>query len=523
MSQCPYGAIAQQNAAQLLDEMGAFIDFRQEFIAFETKPGVFSSIHGSDEIEGDILQLCAQKYFPANYQFMDFVVCMARNFRAIPHCWEECARSSGIDGEVIRACATGEEGKHLLMASADISAGKNINASPTIIIGETFTLSGARDTETLKKLVCCSFATEDIPGACLSHVGSCPGKNRIHTVILTDKRCAECDRFVKNAMGALKKMFFAIDFEIVDYSEERGKNLYRKAGGGYLPMFFFSGDISGEPEFLHIADWMVPVADKYVLKPGNVFHPEKEICGNGNDDNADGKTDCDDEMCVRNLECAKPTPATLTLFVMSRCPFAKDAETAMAAVMDHFKKAIRFDLRFILDFYTPQEYDGLPPAGRKGCEKMNDGNFYCTLHGSEELREDLRQVCVRKYYAGGFRYMEYIACRNKNIFDPDWEGCLRASKMDPEKIESCTEGGEGLSLLREDAMLSAAMGITASPTFVGNGTQILSVQNDNHQDIIAAICRINKNLKACRTIDTEKKLLVPTNEKIEDNQKRCGN
>ncbi len=153
---------------------------------------------------------------------------------------------------------------------------------------------------------------------------------------------------------------------------------------------------------------------------------------------------------------------------------------------------------------------------------MPDGNFYCTLHGMAELKEDLRQVCARTYYAKNFKFMDYIACRNEDLHNPAWEECAGKSKMDAEKIRACAEGDEGLSLLRADAAMSAALGVSASPTFIGSGTNLLDISEYDAGGIIKEICKLNTGLKACKGVHVEDEPGKGSEEEEEEEPAKCG-
>ena len=505
MSMCPFGAMAQKNMAQIIDEMGAFIDFKQEIIASEREPGEFSSLHGPDEISGDIIQLCAQKYYGKNYQFMDFVVCMAENYKKIPSNWEECAKVTNLDSSLISSCFTGEEGKELLMESADTASSKNIMGSPTFIIGNENRITGLRSVNELEIMICCSFSSDKIPDICKTLVNNCPGKNPINSIILTDSRCGECKKFIENGTEKLKELFPKIEFVTEDYSTEKGKQLYEKAFKGYLPAFFLPASISSELQFQEISDYLIQSGEYFVLKvQAGGFDPRKEICSNNTDDNNNGLIDCDDDDCKLTMDCRKEIPALLELFVMSRCPFGIKAEKVVREVIKNFGNTLKFQIHFIVDVYTPEEFKGLTYEMRKGCQKMSDGNYYCSLHGEPELRENLVQSCVQKYYGKNFKFMDFVGCRNENIYDPHWESCAVTNKIDIEKISACAEGSEGIETLKQDAILSNSLGINASPTFIGNGIKTLEIYNYTSHSITEEICKLNPKLKICKNIDTLK-------------------
>ncbi|MBD3260597.1 MAG: thioredoxin domain-containing protein, partial [Candidatus Altiarchaeales archaeon] len=139
MSQCPYGTQVLDSIAPVLEQAGDYVDFKVDYIATEQSDGSFKALHGQSEVEGNIVQLCAAKYHPQNYKYMDMIVCMDENARNIPDNWEECARQANLDVEKIRSCYEGEEGKELLSESAKRAQQAQASGSPTIYLnGEIY-------------------------------------------------------------------------------------------------------------------------------------------------------------------------------------------------------------------------------------------------------------------------------------------------------------------------------------------------------------------------------------------------
>ncbi|MDH7593148.1 MAG: hypothetical protein QHG99_02190 [Methanomicrobiales archaeon] len=82
-----------------------------------------------------------------------------------------------------------------------------------------------------------------------------------------------------------------------------------------------------------------------------------------------------------------PTPAmvnterpTIDLYVMAFCPYGVQAENAMKSVVDLLGDSVDMKVRFI---------------ARVGGETPDTVN---SLHGANEAKEDLRQVCIQKQH-----------------------------------------------------------------------------------------------------------------------------
>ncbi len=151
MSQCPYGTKALDAMKEVLTNFKDKINFNIHFIATETGAGTFDSLHGQGEVDEDIRELCAIKYYPENYKYMDYIWCInteigkdAQNYK-----WETCAK----DFPKIKTCFNGDEGKQLLSENIKLSNELQIGASPTWMANNRYEFSGI-DSETVKTNFC---------------------------------------------------------------------------------------------------------------------------------------------------------------------------------------------------------------------------------------------------------------------------------------------------------------------------------------------------------------------------------
>ncbi len=99
---------------------------------------------------------------------------------------------------------------------------------------------------------------------------------------------------------------------------------------------------------------------------------------------------------------------------------------------------------------------------------VQQGDKIDTPTGILETEDDLRAVCVQKYYPNIFS--DYISCRAKNINSSWWDDCLKG--LDTEKIKACARGGEGGSLLKENVALNSELKIMFGPTYLLNNQEI---------------------------------------------------
>ncbi|NMB48233.1 thioredoxin domain-containing protein [Candidatus Kuenenbacteria bacterium] len=144
MSQCPYGIQALNAMEEVLDNFGKNINFSVHYIANEQADGTFQSLHGQGEVDENIRELCAMKYYPSTY--MDYILCRNKNIQSD---WTTC----GAKFPKIKTCAEGDEGKGLLSGDIKLANELNIGASPTWMVNNRYTFNGI-DAETVRKNFC---------------------------------------------------------------------------------------------------------------------------------------------------------------------------------------------------------------------------------------------------------------------------------------------------------------------------------------------------------------------------------
>jgi Thioredoxin len=157
-------------------------------------------------------------------------------------------------------------------------------------------------------------------------------------------------------------------------------------------------------------------------------------------------------------EPVKTARPSTELYVMAFCPFGVQAENAMKPVVDLLGAKSNFTVRYIATI----QGDTLDTVK--------------SLHGSSEAKEDIRQLCIAKYYPD--KLWSYLLDLNTKCY-PDYRNtstlntCTAnaAQKLgiDNQKIEACATGSEGLALLRSDEAITTSLKITGSPTLLING------------------------------------------------------
>lgn len=299
-------------------------------------------------------------------------------------------------------------------------------------------------------------------------------------ILLDDKRCTDRRCRTEPVVKKLKESLGNLHVVRHDWSSEECKRIFKREGLRHLPSFLFDGSVEQNAGYAKIKRYLVPTPGGRMkkLKYPTKFDPRAEICDNGLDDTGNGKVDCDDLACKGNVVCRDDKPRRLEVFVMSQCPYGTRALDSVEELLDAFERKIDFRVHYI--------------ASEK------NGKFK-SLHGQDEVDENIRELCAIKHYPKGYRYMKYIWCRNRKIKDKNWKACTGANGIKAEVIEKCASGEEGKELLGNDIKLAKSLGVTASPMWLANNRFLF--HGIAPESIKQEFCKRNKGLKGC-----EKKL-----------------
>jgi hypothetical protein len=171
------------------------------------------------------------------------------------------------------------------------------------------------------------------------------------------------------------------------------------------------------------------------------------------------QTNASQQQQQQPTETPKTDKPTVQLFVMAFCPYGIQAEQAMNPVADLLGSKADIQVRFIASV------GGTTP------------DTVQSLHGAVEAQEDLRQVCIMKYYDQKtyWKYMMAIdaTCSgqrtNTTVYDACWKSAVKNASIDATKIDTCSKAAEGVNLLKADDELATSKGVSGSPTLIING------------------------------------------------------
>lgn len=158
------------------------------------------------------------------------------------------------------------------------------------------------------------------------------------------------------------------------------------------------------------------------------------------------------EIEEKPTETPKTEKPDIKLFVMSFCPYGNQAEDLMKPVINLLKDKIDVRLNYIVS-------------------KDSSGK-YKSLHGDQELNQNVREICVFKYQKEKFWDFVYKInekCTSQNA-DTCWEQQAKDLGIDTEKIKSCQQT-EADALLAEEEKLVQQYGVSGSPQLFINGVE----------------------------------------------------
>jgi len=163
-------------------------------------------------------------------------------------------------------------------------------------------------------------------------------------------------------------------------------------------------------------------------------------------------------------QAPKTDKPTVSLYVMSFCPYGQQAENAMWPVLDLMNDTFDFELHYVV---YPTDYY----KGQEATYCLN--STYCTMHGVAEMNENMRQMCVKENYNSSI-WLSYIKginskCSAQNV-DTCWEGVAQTAGIDTAAVKSCFNSS-ATSLALSEQKLNTQYGVGGSPALFINGVE----------------------------------------------------
>jgi len=484
MSKCPYGVQAEEGMFPALKALGSSVTFNLNFIGGIDSSGNFSSLHGDSEVKGDIVQLCAIKYEPAKYQ--DFILCMDQD-GSIPDSWEKCADSLGLNKAPIKSCYEGNEGKQLLAASFTASENAGAQGSPTIKInGKDY--GGQRDSASFTRAIC-QYASSPVCSSiplciqdsdCASQEGKIPKcvnpgtkdskceyteDAKTTLTVVNDLTCNSCDSL--QIVAALQNMFLNMDVKTVDINSAEGKKIISDYNIQVIPAFIFDKSV----ENTYIWNNNEQVKTIFESINGN-YKIIDQATGSSHYVNPDKRNEI---LLQAGINLSDTTPQ-IDFYVMAFCPYGNTAEEEVAKVYEKLGSSAEFRPHYVI-------YSNY--GGAQFC--IDEEQKYCSMHGLQEVNQDVRELCVNKYFGVG-KWFDFVVAINNNCTaqnaDSCWENVAKSLSLDTAKIKDCQQN-EATSLLARELQLDGILGVQGSPTIFINGEEA-SASDAN--SMLSALC-----------------------------------
>jgi hypothetical protein len=170
-----------------------------------------------------------------------------------------------------------------------------------------------------------------------------------------------------------------------------------------------------------------------------------------------------EQAAAQPTNIPKTDKPVVEMFTMSYCPFGNQAEDAMSPVARLLGDKVDIIPRYVI-------YANYRGGGPDYC--IDEESKYCSMHGIEELNQNIRELCIYKYKPAQF--WDYIDAVNKectlNNIETCWDGPAKKLGINTDDIASCLED-EAIGMLKEEVAAGEKYGVSGSPTIVINGTR----------------------------------------------------
>lgn len=479
LARCPHAAEAVRSVVALKRRLGDALALNVGYIGLLDAEGGLDPSLGEDEIAAARTEICVG-VSAGEEEWLSFLECVygADVWRTVPRGMDACMDRAGIEAGDIADCLESGEGEEVQRRAYGVTNASRIGSSPTILVNGRLYV-GPRSEDAILRFICHGSGA---PGVAAPEVcAGVPAPEPVAATLLFDSRCAGlemCD--VSAELALLEQLIPGLALTRIDFLTAEGRHLFdlvqkTRAGVRELPFVVLEQGLAlGGGGILE--EFLIPFGKGSLLAMGSGWDPLAEICDNGADDTGDGAADCADPACADTLKCRKERPRRVELFIMSRCPFAAELMPAADRFLAHFgRERSRVDLSL--------EFIG-----------TNEGGELGSMHGEEEVAEDLRMVCAEELWGKGYRFMEYVLCRAKDFRSSDYEDCL-PKWMDKKKLDACAGGEQGRKLLAASFERARQLGVEGSPTFMLNA--VSPMEGRTARAMMEGFCTRNKD-PACK-------------------------
>ena len=183
MTYCPFGTQALDGIKPAVELLGDKIAVEPHYIIYANyngggpdyclDDGKYCSMHGIQELNEGVRQLCI--YRDQRDKWWDYYALVSKQCTSnnVDTCWEEHAKTAGIDVDAVKKCYD-DEALTLLAEEVALNEKYGARGSPTMVINEV-AYQGNRDPESFKSSLCCGFKEGQRPAACDTKLASTGG------------------------------------------------------------------------------------------------------------------------------------------------------------------------------------------------------------------------------------------------------------------------------------------------------------------------------------------------------------
>lgn len=241
------------------------------------------------------------------------------------------------------------------------------------------------------------------------------------------------------------------EFEIKEVSEEKG-------------LFKLRVDLQGR----EIISYMTKDMTKFFP---SVADMEPEVAGE--QETADTQQQQQQEQEIPQRE----TPQVM-LFTQSFCPYGNQAEDLIMPVAELLADEVEIEPHYVL-------YEDYQGGGPEYC--IDEESKYCSMHGIDELNQDIRELCV--YENQNDKYWDFVSQVNQDCTVKDVEACWQDAAaeigVNISSVENCFDS-QALVYAQQERELNTELDVTGSPTLLINGVKYTG--NRSPEDYKTAIC-----------------------------------
>lgn len=167
---------------------------------------------------------------------------------------------------------------------------------------------------------------------------------------------------------------------------------------------------------------------------------------------------------IKVLKVTKPATfekPNVKFFTMAYCPYGNQAESGLEPVYRSLGDKVDWEPHYVI--YS--NYGSGYPAY---C--LDEESKYCSMHGVQELNEDVRELCMWKFIDHS-KWWDFLMkvntqCTSQNV-DTCWEPIAKGLGIDTEKIKTCQKD-EAVTLLENEISLNEEFSVRGSPTVLIN-------------------------------------------------------